>query len=70
MARRVHTLTPWEAGQILIDCADLLFDKEDELREVDPLLANEVKRARLIIGFAFNKHGSHEFLLPDVGDHE
>jgi hypothetical protein len=60
-----HKMTAWDAGQDLIACADRLSEKETDLREGGfDKLADVVRKARLAIGDAFNRHGSHSFGLP------
>lgn len=62
---KVHKFTPYDAGQALIACADILSDKELELRNGGYIeLAEILRKCRFKIGKAFNQHGSHEFGLP------
>lgn len=63
--KRKVTLTKWEVGQNLIYCADLLGEKEGELRAHGYLeLAEILRGARLKIGTEFNALKSHSFELP------
>lgn len=60
-------LTPWDVGQVLIDCADELLEGEGDLRKDKHYeLANLLSECRLKIGTAFNKLGSHGFSLPET----
>lgn len=65
MARRPPPMTRWEAGQILIECNDKLWEKMEELKSNGyPELAEKLDPIRRQIADLFNDFGSHEFGLP------
>lgn len=58
---RVHKMTKWDEGQVLIKASDCLFDCANELRETQPEFAKMLTDMDLEIGSVFNKFGSHKF---------
>lgn len=60
---RVHKLTKWDEGQILIKASDNLFECAVELRPTQPELAQLLHHMGCKVGDAFNKFGSHVFGL-------
>lgn len=57
-------MTPWDAGQDVIACSDLLGEKADELRKNGFLeFADVLQESRLKIGDVFNRIGTHSFGL-------
>lgn len=63
--RRQPPMTDWEAGQILVDCNDHLFEKCFELKVNGyPELSEKLDGIKRQIGDLFNQFGSHNFGLP------
>lgn len=66
---KIHKMTAWDAGQVLIRCYDELSEAQFDLAEAYYTdLANVLRACKLKIGSAFNKHGSHDFGLPGEED--
>lgn len=60
---RVHKMTKWDEGQVLIKASDCLFDCAEELKETQPAFADMLREMGMTIGDVFNKFGSHQFGL-------
>lgn len=59
-------MTPWDAGNDLVYCADILAEKESDLRKGGfAKQADVVRKARLQIGTEFNSMKAHDFGLPE-----
>jgi len=57
-------LTPWEAGQIIIDLYDRMADNQEELdRDGHPELARVVRECANKMAEALDAHGSHKIGL-------
>lgn len=60
---RVHSMTKWDEGQVLIKASDCLFDCAKELHDTQPEFAKMLRNMALEIGTVFNEFGSHRFEL-------
>ncbi len=54
-------MTKWELGQDLIAIADLIFEAEDEMKEIHPEVASRLRLVRALVGDIFKDHNDHGF---------
>lgn len=62
---RIHKMTKWDEGQVLIEASDTLFECARELKKTQPELAKMLRDMALQVNKSFNEFGSHDFLLKD-----
>lgn len=67
---KVHKMTRWDEGQVLIKAHDCLMECAKELKETLPKYSHNLEKMALTIGTLFNSLGSHEFGLRDLTELE
>lgn len=65
---RIHKMTKWDEGQILIKAHDTLAECAEELLPTQPEFAKILHEMALDIGSMFNEFESHKFGLPSNED--
>lgn len=60
---RIHKMTLYDEGQVLIKASDELFECAHELKETQPILSGMLFHMGCQIGTVFNEFGSHKFGL-------
>lgn len=63
---RVHKMTAWDEGQILIKAFDCLAECAHELKETQPEYSKKLDKMARTVGSLFNEHKSHKFGLPGL----